>query len=200
MKKPQTIKKVAERFSAIPGIGPKMAERTTFFILKQGNEFIDDFIAALSELKLMVRCGECMALGEKNPCDICSHPLRDKTKLAVVESSSDIDAIERTQKYNGLYFILGGLISPLEGFKISDVPSDALRERIKNRGVGEVILATDPNAKGEATAIYLTDVLKDLDVKITRLAYGLPFGGDLEYADEITLSSAIEGRREVQKK
>lgn len=199
MKKPQPINEVIENLTVLPGIGPRMAERTAYFLLKQGSDFIDRFVAALLGLKSLVRCGECHAVGEKNPCDICADVGRDRQKLAVVESPADIEALERTRKYGGLYFVLGGLISPLDGVNVSDIPVDALKERIKKTDVKEVIVATDPNTKGETTALFLTEALKDSGVKITRLAYGLPFGGDLEYADEITLGSAIEGRKEIKK-
>lgn len=200
MYKPRPIKKVIECFCKIPGIGPRMAERSVFFLIREKNDFIDKFASSLLELKSLVRCQYCHAIAEKSPCDICSDTQRDFKKLAVVESFADAEAIERTKKYNGLYFILGNLISPLDGIYPRDIPLEILKERIKKTDVEEVIIATDPNTKGEATALFLIDGLKDLNLKITRLAYGLPFGGDLEYADELTLSSAIESRRDVLKK
>ncbi len=200
LKKPQSIKKLAELLATLPGIGPRMAERIVFFSIKKGAFFIDELSDAFSVLKSLIQCERCLAIGERNPCEICADVFRDAKKLAVVEKLADVEAIEKTGKYNGLYFISGGLISPLDGYNVSDFPVAALKKRITEEKIEEIIIATDPNTKGETTALFIIESLKDFDIKLTRLAYGLPFGGDLEYADELTLSSAIEGRREVLKK
>jgi len=200
MKKPAPIKNLSDKLSKLPGVGPRSAERMVFFILKSGTDFIEDLSSAVLDLKKLVRCPECMALAETAPCRLCSDVSRNRKKLMIVENYADAEAVEKTARYDGLYFFIGALYSPLEGVNASDIPSEEIRQRVISRGVEEVIIATDPNTKGEATALLIADILKDLDnVKITRLAYGLPFGGDLEYADEITLKGAIDGRVELNR-
>ncbi len=200
MKKPLPINNLIDKLSTLPGVGPRSAERMVFFILKEGKEYIETFSTALLDLNKLVRCPECMAISEESPCRTCSDNTRDRKKLMIVENYADAEAIEKTSRFNGLYFFIGSLYSPLDGVNVSDIPTGAIIERILKRGVEEVIIATDPNTKGEATALLIADALKDINVKVTRLAYGLPFGGDLEYADEITLRGAIDGRVEMNKK
>ncbi|MDI6756908.1 MAG: recombination mediator RecR [Endomicrobiia bacterium] len=197
MKKPQAITRLAREFEKIPGIGPRQAERTVYFFIKQGPDFIDGFTAAASEIKNLVRCSQCRAVSETSPCATCSDAARDSSKLLVVASSADAEAVEKTGRYDGHYFILGALVSPLDGINPGDIPVAELLSLVRKKRVSEVIIATDPNAKGDTTALLIAAELNGACESITRLAYGLPFGGDLEYADEITLTGALNGRKEI---
>lgn len=194
---PRPMGKLIGELSKLPGIGPKTAQRLSFYILglSKGkvNELADSIVAAKKEINY---CSKCNNLTANDPCDLCSSDQRDKTTICVVESAKDVIAMEKTGEYHGLYHVLHGSISPMDGIGPDDIKIKNLLPRIKE-GVEEVIVATDPNAEGDATAMYLGKLLKPLDVKVTRLAHGLPVGGDLEYADEVTLSKALEGRREI---
>lgn len=197
MRKPRAIDRLAKEFEKIPGIGPRQAERIVYFFIKQGPDFVDGFMSASAEIKNLVRCSQCRAVSETSPCATCSDASRDYSKILVVASSADAEAIEKTGRYNGHYFVLGALVSPIDGVRVSDMPIAEMADRIEKTGVEEVIIATDPNSKGETTALAIADALKGARVRVTRLAYGLPFGGDLEYADEITLTGALDGRKEI---
>ena len=194
---PQSIKKLIDEFSRLPGVGPKTAERFTFYLLKKQNvdlEKLGDLVRNLKkDLKI---CSLCCNIAESDPCEICISPERDKAVVAVVEKPLDVVALEKTGQFKGLYHILGGVISPIEGVTAGDLTIDKLLKRMKKNKIKEVILATNPSLEGESTSSYIQKLLKPFDAKITRIARGLPVGGDLEYADEITLIRALEGRRE----
>lgn len=192
------IGRVIDAFSKLPGIGPKGAQRIAFYILSSSDVQTQDLIDAISDLRENVRfCEICGNVCEQSPCVICQDPRRDHTKICVVEEPKDIMSIERTHEYAGVYHVLGGAINPMANVGPADLKITQLLERLKDAQVKEVILALDPNIEGEATVTYLARLLEPLDISITRLASGLPVGGDLEYADEITLSRAFAGRQEV---
>jgi len=193
----QPLAHLIEELSRLPGIGPKTAQRLAFYILKMP----EDRVASLSEAILQAKqsinyCSVCGNFTDVDPCSICQSPYRDKNVIMVVEDPKDVVAIEKTRDYKGLYHVLHGAISPLEGIGPDDIKIKELLARISPE-IKEVILATNPNVEGEATAMYLAKLLKPLDVKVTRIAHGIPMGGDLEYADEVTLTKALEGRREM---
>jgi recombination protein RecR len=180
----------------LPTVGPKTAARLAFYLLSAPKEDAEALSRAILSVKEKVRfCSRCFSLTEADPCSICSDVRRDGTTLCVVGEAKDVYAIERTMSYRGRYHVLGGLISPIEGVGIEQLRIKELVDRVRNERITEVIIATNPNAEGESTALYLARLLAPLGVKVTRLAYGLPIGGDLDYADEITLTRAIEGRR-----
>jgi recombination protein RecR len=192
------VARLIDEFSRLPGIGPKTASRLTFFLLRAPREQAEALADALRDLKaLIVYCGQCFNIAEASPCPVCASPERDRSIICVVEEPLDVLAIERTGAHHGLYHVLHGAISPVEGIGPGDLRIDELIARLKAEPVREVILATNPNLEGEATAMYLERLIKPLGIRITRLARGLPMGGDLEYADEVTLTRALEGRREV---
>lgn len=192
------ISRVIDAFSKLPGIGPKGAQRIAFYILSSSDVQTQDLIDAISDLRENVRfCEICGNVCEQSPCVICQDPRRDHTKICVVEEPKDIMSIERTHEYAGVYHVLGGAINPMANIGPADLKITQLLERLKDAQVKEVILALDPNIEGEATVTYLARLLEPLDISITRLASGLPVGGDLEYADEITLGRAFAGRQEV---
>lgn len=192
------IGRVIDAFSKLPGIGPKGAQRIAFYILSSSDVQTQDLIDAISDLRENVRfCEICGNVCEQSPCVICQNPRRDHTKICVVEEPKDIMSIERTHEYAGVYHVLGGAINPMANIGPADLKITQLLERLKDAQVKEVILALDPNIEGEATVTYLARLLEPLDISITRLASGLPVGGDLEYADEITLGRAFAGRQEV---
>lgn len=192
------IGRVIDAFSKLPGIGPKGAQRIAFYILSSSDVQTQDLIDAISDLRENVRfCEICGNVCEQSPCVICQDPRRDHTKICVVEEPKDIMSIERTHEYAGVYHVLGGAINPMANIGPADLKITQLLERLKDAQVKEVILALDPNIEGEATVTYLARLLDPLDISITRLASGLPVGGDLEYADEITLGRAFAGRQEV---
>lgn len=192
------IGRVIDAFSKLPGIGPKGAQRIAFYILSSSDVQTQDLIDAISDLRENVRfCEICGNVCEQSPCIICQDPRRDHTKICVVEEPKDIMSIERTHEYAGVYHVLGGAINPMANIGPADLKITQLLERLKDAQVKEVILALDPNIEGEATVTYLARLLEPLDISITRLASGLPVGGDLEYADEITLGRAFAGRQEV---
>lgn len=194
---PRSISKLIQEFSRLPSIGPKTAQRLTFYLLRSKREQSAALSEALSQLKEgIVLCTECWNLAEENPCEICRDASRDHHVICVVEEVMDVIAIEKTGEYKGLYHVLHGILSPIDGINASDLKINELVERVKKGNPKELILATNPSMEGEATAMYIHDQLKDLNIKITRLARGLPVGGDLEYADDFTLSQAISGRKE----
>ncbi len=182
----------------LPTIGPKTAARLAFYLLSASKEEAEALSRAILDVKEKVRfCGRCFSLTEGDPCNICSDSRRDASLLCVVGEAKDVYAIERTMSYRGRYHVLGGLISPIEGIGVGQLKIKELVDRVTSEQTGEVIIATNPNAEGESTALYLARLLAPLGVKVTRLAYGLPIGGDLDYADEVTLTRALEGRRSL---
>lgn len=194
---PRAMGKLIGELSKLPGIGTKTAQRLAFYILGLSKGKVKELTDAILDAKINIKyCSECNNLTESDPCEICSSDERNKNTVCVVESPKDVIAMEKTGEYKGLYHVLHGSISPMDGIGPDDIKINNLLPRLEN-GIEEVILATDPNAEGDATAMYLAKLLKPLGVKVTRLAHGLPVGSDLEYADEVTLSRALEGRREM---
>jgi recombination protein RecR len=182
----------------LPGIGPKTAQRLAFHLLKVPREEAVALAEAVIGLKDRIRtCGRCFSIGETELCPICQDPRRDTQVLCVVEEVNDLLAVEKTKEFRGLYHVLGGTLSPLDGRGPEQIRGRELLARLEAGDVREVILATNPNVEGEATALYLLRLLKPFSIKVTRIARGLPMGGDLEYADEVTLARALEGRREL---
>ncbi len=200
-KLPKPVAKLIEAFERLPGIGPKTAQRLTFYLLHVPQEYMESFAEALTNLKKnTVECSVCYNVSETDPCAICSSPARDKSIICVVEQPIDILQLERTKKFSGVYHVLHGSINPLNNIGPDEIRIAELVARVKSPASGqvieEIIMATNPNMEGEATAMYIQKQLHKFGVKITRLAHGLPVGADLEYADEVTLSRALEGRRE----
>jgi len=194
---PDPLTRLIEQLQRLPGIGPKGAQRLAFHILKTPREDAEHLIDAVRDLKERVSyCSVCNNITDVDPCVYCSSDARDHRIICVVEEPQNVGAIEKTREFRGVYHVLMGALSPLQGIGPDDLRIKGLLARIGN-GVAEVILATNPNVEGEATAIYLARLLKPLGVKVTRIAMGLPVGSDLEYADEITMNKAMEGRREV---
>ncbi len=192
------VARLIDEFSRLPGIGPKTASRLTFFLLRVPDEQAQALAEAIRALKEnVVTCSQCENIAEVDPCPICTGEDRDRSTICVVEEPLDVLAIERTRDYHGLYHVLHGAISPVDGIGPEDLRIDALLQRLRNSQIQEIILATNPNLEGEATAMYLQRLIGPLGIRITRLARGLPVGGDLEYADAVTLSRALEGRREM---
>jgi recombination protein RecR len=192
-----SIEKLVEEFSNFPGIGKKTAQRMAFFVLKQRQEESEALAQAILDVKSKVRyCPVCFNITEDDPCAICKDVKKDRSTICVVEEANDVAALERTSQYKGLYHVLGGVLSPLDGIGPEDLKIKELLSRLKDKQIKEVILATNPSTEGEATAIYLSRLIKPLGVKVTRIARGLPAGGDLEYADQTTLANALEGRVE----
>jgi recombination protein RecR len=192
------VSRLIDEFSRLPGIGPKTASRLTFYLLRAADEQALALSEALRNLKeQVVFCAQCHNIADRNPCVICASSERDQSTICVVEEPLDVMALERTHEYNGVYHVLHGAISPVDGVGPADLRVDELLQRLRQGGVREVILATNPNLEGEATAMYLEQRIKPLGIRVTRPAYGLPVGGDLEYADEVTLVRALEGRREL---
>jgi len=193
----RSLERLIEEFSRLPGIGRKSAHRLAMFILKLPKDEVEEMARALVEVKEKItNCSSCWNFTEQDPCGICSSPKRDPSTICVVEDPRDVMALERTNEYRGLYHVLGGSLSPLDGIGPEDIRAKELLGRVGAR-TAEVILALNPNIEGEATTLYLTRLLKPLGVRVTRLARGIPIGGDLEFADEATLSRALEGRVEV---
>jgi recombination protein RecR len=190
--------KLIGELSKLPGIGPKTARRLSFYILGQNKNEVKSLADALLEAKEKINyCKICNHLTEAEKCSFCQSESRDQTQICVVESPRDVVAMEKTGEYNGLYHVLHGAISPMDGIGPDQIKLRNLMPRLENGAVEEIIVATDPNAEGDATALYLARLIKPLGVKVTRIAHGIPVGGDLEYADEVTLSKALEGRREL---
>ena len=190
----EALQQLIEEFSQLPGIGRKSAQRLALYILKQPREEVLKMAKALVSVKDRIRyCSTCWNLTEENPCAICASTKRDRSIICVVEEPNDVIALEKTNEFHGLYHVLGGALSPLDGIGPEDLKVRELLNRISGEA-SEVILAMNPNVEGEATTIYLTRLLKPLNVKVSRIARGIPVGGDLEFADEATLSRAIEGR------
>jgi recombination protein RecR len=193
-----TIKKLIDLFSKFPGVGPRTATRFVFYLIKRDRKEVQDLAKTILDLKEKIKlCKFCFKPFERNGefCEICSDKTRDRSLLCIVEKETDFEAIEKTKKYKGLYFILGGPVSAIKKEELKKLRMNELEERIKNKEIKEIIIATNPTTEGEAIALYLERKLKNSGKKITRLGRGLPTGGELEYADEETLSSALESRR-----
>jgi recombination protein RecR len=189
---------IEEEFGRLPGVGPKTASRLTFFLLRAPDDQARSLAEALAGLKEnVVLCSRCFNITVSDPCVVCASESRDQRTICVVEEPLDVLAIERTGAYRGIYHVLHGRIAPLEGMNREDIHFDDLIDRVRNEPIDEIILATNPNLEGEATAFHLQRALAPIGVRVTRLARGLPTGGDLEWADPGTLSSALEGRREL---
>ena len=203
MKIPRAISALIDSFQKLPGIGPKTAQRLTYYLLHVPQIELDNFSDAVSHLKKdTTLCSTCRNIGESNPCSICSDLSRDKSTILVVEQPLDVLAFEKTGKYKGLYHVLHGAINPLENIGPDEIYVQALLDRVKDQRlkINEIIIATNPTMEGEATSMYITKELKKLEtkeLKITRLGMGIPTGADLEYADEVTLSQALQGRRDI---
>ncbi|WP_374967885.1 recombination mediator RecR [Terrabacter sp. BE26] len=192
------VQDLIDELGRLPGVGPKSAQRIAFHLLQADSDDVTRLVTALTEVKARVRfCEECGNVAEADRCRICADPRRDHTAICVVEEPKDVVAIERTREFRGTYHVLGGAISPIDGIGPDDLRVRELMTRLASGEVQEVIIATDPNLEGEATATYLSRLLRDVGLTVTRLASGLPVGGDLEYADEVTLGRAFEGRRRV---
>ena len=194
---PVAIEKLIEEFAKLPGIGKKTAQRLTLYVLNLPKDEVEEFSNALVKARGTIKyCSVCGNFTDSDPCAICGNPSRDKTQICVVEQPKDIMTMEKVKDNNGVYHVLHGNISPMQGRGPQDI---RLREFVSrmNGNIKEVIVATNPNIEGEATAMYISKILKPLDVKVTRIAAGIPVGGDLEYADEVTLSKALEGRKEI---
>lgn len=195
---PRSLARLIKELSKLPTIGPKTAQRLAFHIVKSDPEKVKSLADALLEVKETIQyCSICGNITDDDPCALCSDEKRDRSVLCVVHGAQDIIAMEKTREYRGLYHVLNGAISPMDGIGPNQLRIKELLERINGNNIKEVILATDPNVEGEATAMYLARLLKPLGVYVTKIASGMPFGGDLEYVDEVTLSKALEGRREL---
>jgi recombination protein RecR len=192
------IQDLIDELNRLPGIGPKSAQRLAFYIVKSQAQDARRLADAITRAKERVRfCRECFGVAEGELCRLCADPTRDASVVCVVEEPKDVSAVEKAGVVRGRYHVLGGAISPMQGIGPDDLRVQELLDRVGRNGVGEVILATNPNLEGNATAMYVAGLLKPLGVRVTRLASGLPVGGDLEYADEVTLGQALEGRRDM---
>jgi len=194
----ESVQKLIKEFEKFPGIGHKTAVRLAFYVLEEDEKFAKEMAEAIIEAKSKVKfCSTCFNLTDTDPCSICSNPKRDKEILCVVEDVKDVVAMEKTHEFKGMYHVLHGAISPMNNVSAADIKIKELVSRLSNDEIKEVIVATNPTIEGEATAMYISRLLKPLGVKVTRIAHGIPVGGDLEYTDEITLIKALEGRREM---
>ena len=193
-----SIEKLIESFERLPSIGHKTAVRLAFHMLDLSKEETEEFINSIINAKEKLKyCSNCYNISDSDPCPICSSPKRDNSVICVVEDVRDVMAMERTHEFKGVYHVLHGTISPMNGIGPEDIKIKELLNRIANNDIKEIIIATNPRVEGEATAIYLSKIIKPLGIKVTRIAHGIPVGGDLEYTDEVTLSKALEGRREL---
>ncbi|HHY37624.1 MAG TPA: recombination protein RecR [Clostridia bacterium] len=198
MRYPRPILRLIDELGKLPGIGPKTAQRLAFHILKAPRADVLNLAETLIEARDKIRrCSICSNLTDEDPCAICSDPSRNRGIICVVEDPKDVMVMERTGEYNGVYHVLGGAISPMEGVGPEDLRLKELVDRVKKQGIEEVIIATNPDVEGEATAMYVARILSPFGVKVTRLARGVPVGGDLEYTDEATLARALLGRRRI---
>ncbi|WP_426450040.1 recombination mediator RecR [Paenibacillus sp. S-38] len=195
---PEPLARLIDSFSRLPGIGPKTAGRLAFHVLRMKEEDVIDFAKALVNVKRNLHyCSVCCNITDTDPCRICQDKTRDGSVICVIQEPKDLVAMERTKEFNGYYHVLHGAISPMEGIGPDELRIPDLLRRLSDDKVQELILATNPNIEGEATAMYLSRLVRPFGLKVTRIAHGLPVGGDLEYADEVTLTKALEGRREL---
>lgn len=194
----ESVQKLIKEFEKFPGIGHKTAVRLAFFVLESDENFAKEMASTLVEAKQSVKfCSKCFNLTDKDPCEICSNPKRDNEVICVVEDVKDVVAMEKTHEFKGLYHVLHGAISPMNNVSAADIKIKELITRLADGKIKEVIIATNPTIEGEATAMYISRLLKPMGIMVTRIAHGIPVGGDLEYTDEITLIKALEGRREM---
>ena len=199
MKRPLVVIQLLEELKRMPGIGQKTAERLSFFLMRGSAERANKLADAIRNVKdKIILCSQCNGITEKNPCDICSDPKRDTSFLCVVEEPHDVYAMENMGYFKGVYHVLMAVISPLDGIGPSDLTIEALKQRVIQNNIQEVVLATNPDMEGESTAVYIAKILKSSNIKITRIARGLPIGSDIEYADEVTLMKSLEGRTEMK--
>lgn len=195
---PKNIQNLIKKFSQLPTIGPKTAERIVIFLLSKDNSVFDEFSNALLDIKGKIKkCPLCNNYSETHPCSICANLKRDKSILCIVSKPQDVYAIERTNNYTGRYYVLGGNVNPLEGINLESLNTKLLFERLRSNSISEVILAFNPDIEGETTILALQKHIKPLNIKTTRLARGLPMGSDIEYADEVTLTDALKGRKDI---
>jgi len=195
---PEPISKLIDSFTKLPGIGPKTAVRLAFFVIDMEEDDVVDFAKALVSVKRELSyCSICGHITDQETCSICQDGSRDESVICVVEDSRDVIAMEKMREFNGKYHVLHGCISPMDGIGPEDINVPTLIQRLKDEDVREIILATNPNVEGEATAMYISRLVKPSGIRSTRIAHGLPVGGDLEYADEVTLAKSLEGRREL---
>ena len=195
---PKPVKKLIDELSKLPGIGERNATRLAFYILRSKDEYIRSLAQAILETKSEVRaCGTCFNLSSSDPCEICSDRSRTGSMICVVEEPLDLIAIEKSREFNGVYHVLNGVISPLDGVGPEDLMISELINRIKDNEINEIVIATNPSVEGEATSLYIAKLVKPLGVKVTRLAHGIPVGGDIEYTDELTIGKALRDRREI---
>jgi len=193
-----SLARLVSQFQKLPGIGNKTAQRLAFFVLKMPEAEVRNFASALVEARSkLLTCSKCGNMTDKDPCHICTDTRRNINYICVVQEPRDILAMERTNEYKGQYHVLNGAISPLDGIGPDDLNLKTLLDRVRLNKPDEVIVATNPNVQGEATAMYLAQILRPFEINVTRIAHGLPVGGDLEYADEMTLASALEGRKRI---
>ena len=194
----ESVQKLIKEFEKFPGIGHKTAVRLAFYVLEEDESFAKNMASAIVEAKSKIKfCSKCFNMTDTDPCSICSNQKRDKEVLCVVEDVKDVVAMEKTHEFKGMYHVLHGAISPMNNVSAADIKIKELVSRLSDNEIKEVIIATNPTIEGEATAMYISRLLKPLGVKVTRIAHGIPVGGDLEYTDEITLIKALEGRREM---
>lgn len=195
---PEPIAKLIDSFTRLPGIGPKTAARLAFYVLGMKEEDVIQFAKALVNVKRnLTYCSECCNITDTNPCRICQDKHRDRSQICIVQEPKDVVAMEKTKEFHGMYHVLQGAISPMDGIGPDEIRLPELLRRLEDETVQELILATNPNIEGEATAMYISRLVKPFGLRVTRIAHGLPVGGDLEYADEVTLTKALEGRREI---
>ena len=193
-----SIEKLVESFEKLPSIGHKTAQRLAFYMLDLSNDEVKDFVDSIINAKKNLKfCSKCFNISDTEPCSICANPKRDSSTICVVEDVRDVVAMERTHEYNGVYHVLHGSISPMNGIGPDDIKIKELLARLMDGNVKELILATNPRVEGEATSMYISKLVKPLGIKVTRIARGIPIGGDLEYTDEITLTKALDGRSEI---
>ena len=199
MKRPPVVNELLEEFKRLPGIGQKTAERLSFFLMRGSSERANKLADAIRKVKeKIILCSQCHSITEINPCDICRDPNRDSSFVCVVEEPHDVYAMENMGYFRGVYHVLMGVISPLDGIGPAELTIEALKKRVFKDNIQEVLLATNPDMEGESTAVYIAKILKSANIKITRIARGLPVGGDIEYADEVTLMKSLEGRTEMK--
>ena len=199
MKRPSAVTELIEELKRLPGIGQKTAERLSFFLMRGSAERANRLADVIRNVKeKIVLCSECHGITEINPCEICQDPKRDSSLVCVVEEPHDVYVMENIGHFRGRYHVLMGVISPLDGIGPTELTIEALKERVQKNNINEVILATNPDMEGESTAIYIAKILKPGNIKVTRIARGLPVGGEIEYADEVTLLKSLEGRTEMK--
>ena len=199
MKRPPAVTALIDELKRMPGIGQKTAERLSFFLMRENADRANKLANAIRNVKeKIVLCTNCHGITESNPCDICLDPKRDPSFVCVVEEPHDVYAMENMGHFKGVYHVLMGVISPLDGIGPTDLTIETLKERVFKNNIQEVLLATNPDMEGESTAVYIAKILKPAKIKITRIARGLPVGGDIEYADEVTLMKSLEGRTEMK--